>query len=151
MLVRDLFDDATYADTIERLEKLSPDAKALWGKMNVSQMLAHCKVAFRVPLTDKPLPRMFAGRLIGWAIKSKLYNDSLWGKGLPTAPEFIIKDERDFDTEKKKLLALIREFHDRGPEGAGKYPHPFFGKFTKEQWGKSMWKHMDHHLRQFGA
>jgi Protein of unknown function (DUF1569) len=71
--------------------------------------------------------------------------------GLPTGKDLIIKDERDFETEKKKLSSLINEFYSK-PGKVGLHPHPFFGKFSKEEWGISMYKHnMDHHLRQFGS
>lgn len=151
MEVKNLFDDAVFRETLVRLDQLTPSSQRQWGKMTVSQMLAHCKQAFKVPLSDKPMPRMFIGRLFGWAIKKKLYDDSPWKPGLPTAPDFRIRDERDFDTEKRELLVLVNRFHELGPTGAGKYPHPMFGRYTPEQWGKSMWKHLDHHLRQFGV
>ena len=146
-----LFDKNTYTDTINRLNALSPDAKALWGKMNVAQMLAHCKEAFKIPLSDIKPPRMLAGIIFSWMFKSKLYNDKPWGKNLPTSPDFKIKGERDFYIEKLKLSELIAKFYSAGPGGVGKFPHPFFGKFTPEQWGKSMYKHLDHHLKQFGV
>ena len=146
-----LFNTNTYNEIINRLNNLSPDASAQWGKMNVAQMLAHCKEAFKVPLSEKKLPRMFLGRLMGWMIKSKLYNDSPWKQNLPTAPEFIIKGERNFHDEKQELTDLINKFYAAGPDGISKYPHPFFGKFTAEQWGMSMYKHVDHHLRQFAV
>lgn len=149
MEVKNLFDADAHQEIVARLYLLSPESKALWGKMNVSQMLAHCKRAFRVPLSDKPLPRMFAGRLFGWLIKHKLYDNKAYKKGLPTAPNFIIRDEREFEKEKKELLELVHQFQS-SPEKIGLYPHPFFGSYTKEQWGLSMWKHLDHHLRQFG-
>ena len=151
MEVKNLFDQAAYQEIMDRLNKLTPATAGLWGKMNVSQMLTHCKRAFRVPLSEKPLPRMFIGRLIGWIAKPKLYNDTPWGKNLPTAPSFIVKDERNFEKDKNALLDLVEQFHTKGPGKVGLYPHPLFGKLTKEQWGKSMWKHLDHHLRQFGV
>ncbi len=151
MEVKNLFDNSSYIEITERLNKLTPDTPRQWGKMNVAQMLAHCTAAFKVPLSEKPLPRMFMGRLIGSLIKSKLYDSKPYGKGLPTAPNFIIKDERDFEKEKAALLDLVSQFNQKGPDKVGNYPHPFFGKLTKEQWGKSMWKHLDHHLRQFGV
>ena len=134
-----------------RLNKLTPSTERKWGKMNVAQMLAHCKEAFKVPLSEKPLPKLFPLSLIGPFFKKKLYDDDPWKQGLPTAPNFRIKDERNFETEKEGLLKLINQFYTKGPSGAGQYPHPVFGKFTPEQWGKSMWKHLDHHLRQFGV
>lgn len=149
--MQSLFDKTTYDEVMARLNKLSPESPAQWGKMNVAQMLAHCKEAFKVPLSEKKLPRMFMGRLMGWMIKSKLYNESPWKQNLPTAPNFIIKDQRNFDTEKKELIGLVNKFYNAGPSGISKYPHPFFGKFTEEQWGMSMYKHIDHHLRQFAA
>jgi len=149
--MQSLFDPAVYKEIISRMQKLSPESKAQWGKMNVSQMLAHCKEAFKVPLSDKKLPRPLIGLLLGWMIKTKLYNDSPWKQNLPTAPNFIIKDQRNFEEEKQGLIFLIDKFYNAGPDGISKYPHPFFGRFTPEQWGKSMYKHLDHHLKQFAA
>ncbi|MBP6024531.1 DUF1569 domain-containing protein [Ferruginibacter sp.] len=149
--MKSLFDTGTYNEITERMNKLTPQSQRQWGKMNVAQMLAHCKEAFKVPLSDKKMPRMFLGLLVGWMVKAKLYNDSPWKRNLPTAPNFIIKDERDFEKEKRELTSLINQFYNGGPANAGRFPHPMFGSFTPEQWGKSMYKHLDHHLQQFGV
>jgi hypothetical protein len=149
--MKNLFDKDAYAEIINRLNTLTPQTQRQWGKMNVAQMLAHCKEAFKVPLSDKKMPRMFIGLLLGWAIKKKLYNDEPWKRNLPTAPNFIIKDDRDFEKEKQELTDLINQFHNGGPENVGRFPHPMFGTFTTEQWGQSMYKHIDHHLMQFAA
>lgn len=149
--MQSLFEINTYNEVINRIDKLSPSATAQWGKMNVAQMLAHCKEAFKVPLSKKKIPRIFLGRLIGWAIKSKLYNEEPWKKNLPTAPDFLIKDQRNFQDEKTALLELVNKFYSAGSAGISKYPHPFFGTLTADQWGKSMYKHLDHHLRQFAV
>ncbi|MDB5202170.1 MAG: hypothetical protein JWQ27_1579 [Ferruginibacter sp.] len=149
--MQNLLDELTYRQTVERLNKLQPDAKAQWGKMNNAQMLAHCKEAFKVPLSEQKMPRILLGALIGWMIKPKLYNDAPWKKNLPTSPDFIIKDQRNFEEEKSELLSLVNKFYARGPEKIGLFPHPMFGSFTSEQWGKSMFKHLDHHLKQFGV
>ena len=149
--MKSLFDQTTYTEVLNRLSKIDPKQKPLWGKMNAGQMLAHCKEAFKVPLSEKKLPRMFLGILVGWMVKSKLYNDSPWKHNLPTAPNFIIKDERNAEKEKTELIALINRFYKAGPHGISKFPHPMFGTFTPDQWGMSMYKHIDHHLRQFGV
>lgn len=146
-----LFNAAAYNEIVERLNNLTPETPAQWGKMNVAQMMAHCSQAIKVPLSEKKMPRIFMGRLFGWLIKSKLYNETLYRQGLPTSPDFVIKEDKDFDLEKHKLLELIKRFYGLGPMGINKYPHPFFGKFTPDQWGKSIYKHLDHHLRQFGV
>ena len=149
--MKNLFDKETHTEIINRINSLTSDTERQWGKMNVSQMLAHCKEAFKVPLSDKKMPRMLIGILIGWAFKKKLYNEDPWKKNLPTAPNFIIKDEKDFEKEKQELTGLINKFYNGGPDNVGKFPHPMFGSFTAEQWGKSMYKHLDHHLHQFAA
>jgi hypothetical protein len=149
--MKNLSDVQTYNEVIYRIEKLQPNSKALWGKMNAGQMLAHLQETYKVPLSDKPLPRMLMGILIGWAFKPMLYNDKPWKRNLPTAPNFIIKGDKDFDKEKNQLLALINQFHKAAPENIGKYAHPMFGKFTTSQWGQAMYKHLDHHLVQFAV
>lgn len=149
--MKNLFDTGVYNEIIQRIDKLTAQSQRQWGKMNVAQMLAHCKEAFKVPLSDKKMPRMLLGLLVGWMVKAKLYNDSPWKRNLPTAPNFIIKDERDFEKEKRELTSLINQFYNGGPGNVGRFPHPMFGSFTTEQWGKSMYKHLDHHLQQFGV
>ena len=149
--MKNLFEAKTQAEINNRLCLLKKDTKAVWGKMNTGQMLAHCCKAFEVPLSQTPPPRLFMGKLIGWAIKSKVYDDSVFAKNLPTAKEFIVNDERDFEAERKTLLSMVDKFYVNGPEKMEQFCHPMFGKLTAEQWGKFMYKHLDHHLRQFGV
>jgi hypothetical protein len=149
--MKNLFDKGTYTEITSRMNMLTPGSERQWGKMDVAQMLAHCREAFKVPLADKKIPHSILGLLVGWMIKSKLYNDSPWKKNLPTSPNFIIKDKRDFEKEKQELSGLINQFYNGGPENVGLFPHPMFGRFTPEQWGQSMYKHLDHHFKQFGV
>ncbi len=149
--MKNLLDKEVYIELTKRVQNLQPDSKAHWGKMNVSQMIAHVSEAYKVPLSETAMPRMFIGRLIGWAIKPTLYNDKAWKQNLPTAPNFVIKDERDFNTELLKLLNIVEKFHKAGSEKIGRYPHPMFGSFSTDQWGMAMYKHLDHHLIQFGV
>lgn len=149
--MQNLYEQPVYEAIFERIKSLTPNQKPLWGKMNAAQMLAHCCVAFSVPLADKALPRPLLGRLFGWIFKSKLYDEVPYKKSLPTSPAFIIKDEKNFEEEQEKLLNLTSEFFTKGKKNTGRFPHPIFGTFTPDQWGISMYKHLDHHLRQFGA
>ena len=149
--MKNLFDADAYNELLNRLNMLQPGSAPQWGKMDVAQMLAHCKVAFSVPLSEKKLPRLLLGRLVGWIIKSKLYDDDPWKKNLPTSPAFIMKGPKNFEAEKQELAEVLNQFHTAGPDSISKYPHPFFGKFTLSQWGMSMYKHLDHHLQQFGV
>lgn len=149
--MKNLFDKEAFEEITARMNKLTPQTQRQWGKMNAAQMMTHCKEAFRVPLSDTAMPRMFIGRLLGWIFKNKMYDDTPWKQNLPTAPQFIIKDNRDFEKEKRELLSLINKFHVSNPAVIEKIVHPMFGKFTGEQWGKNMYKHLDHHLMQFGV
>jgi hypothetical protein len=69
----------------------------------------------------------------------------------PTSKELVIKDVRDFETERKRLSTLISRFAAVGPAGCTAHPHAFFGSLTPDEWAVLMYKHLDHHLRQFGA
>jgi hypothetical protein len=149
--MKNLFDKPAYEEIMSRINKLSANSQRQWGKMEMAQMLAHCKEAFKVPLSEAPLKQMFIGKLFGWVFKKSLYTDKPWKQNLPTAPQFIIKDNRDFEKEKSELILLVNKFHTGNPSSIEKIVHPMFGKFTGEQWGKAMYKHLDHHLTQFGA
>jgi len=148
MEVKNLFEPVVKQDILDRLNKLSPETKAEWGKMNVAQMMAHCQMPMGVGLGVHKIPRSFVGRLFGSLIKPIIYNDKPFKKSLPTDKSFIMADPKDFAKEKEKLSSMIREFKE---ENITDSPHPLFGKLTKEQWSKATWKHLDHHLRQFGA
>ncbi len=146
-----LFDAQKSSDIISRINQLSPQSKALWGKMNVSQMLAHCQPPLQVAMGETMLKRNLFGFLFGKKAKKTVVSDKPYKRGLPTAPSFIVKDERNFQSEKQKLVQLITRFSSGGPAVLTKDPHPFFGKMTVEEWDKSQWKHLDHHLQQFGV
>jgi Protein of unknown function (DUF1569) len=149
MEVKNLFDPAVKQDIINRINKLAPDSKAQWGKMNVSQMLAHLQVPIGVAEGTHHLKRSFIGFLFGRMAKPILYNDKPFKRNLPTDKSFIMTGSgKEFETEKKKLLEMINSFTEANMVDT---PHPFFGKMTKEQWSIGTWKHLDHHLQQFGV
>ena len=133
-----------------RLDRLRSDARAQWGKMNVSQALAHMATTMEMSLGDRTPPRALIGRLIGPFIKPKALAAPM-RQGNPTSPELRISDQRDFETERKRLRGLMDRFAAGGPKVVTTQPHPFFGPMTPDEWALQMWKHVDHHLRQFGG
>ena len=145
-----LFEVETASRIIARLNQLQPTSTPLWGKMNVSQMLAHCQAPMQVYFGDLKLRRGLIGILFGKMAKKSLFTDKPWKKGLPTAKEFVVADARDFEMERSTLIGLIQRFNNEGP-GLPDSPHPFFGKMTANEWAMLGYKHMDHHLRQFGV
>ncbi len=146
-----LFDPAGLRTMLARLDALRADSKRQWGKMDVAQMLAHCQQPLRVALGELKLKRMLIGILFGRLAKKKLLAPKPWKPGMPTAPEFKIVDARDFAREKAALRALVERFGQGGPAALTKQPHPFFGPLTVEEWQALQWRHLDHHLRQFGC
>ena len=149
MEVRSLFDPAVKQEIIERINTLTPQSQRLWGKMDVAQMLAHLQQPLEVALGIRTIKGSFFMNLILPLFKKTLWDEKPWKKGIPTDPTYItIAKPRDFQQEKAKLLDLISQFNEAGLSDK---KHPVFGFMTKEQWSKSAWKHIDHHLKQFGA
>lgn len=148
-----LFSDEGVRQLKYRITTLKPDVKGQWGKMTVAQMLAHCQAPLNVGLGVHTLPKYnFFIRAIGNMVKKKLVKDDTPFKhGQPTDKSFVVGDDRDFETEKGKLMETIDKFSAMGKAGKLKDAHPFFGKLSQEEWDKLQWKHLDHHLRQFGA
>jgi Protein of unknown function (DUF1569) len=149
MEIKNLFNAAVKAELIGRINKLTPATAPQWGKMNVSQMLAHLQAPMGVALGVHTIKGNWLMKLILPFFKKKLYDEKPWKQGLPTDKSFITTDsEKDFELEKLHVLDMVSRFTE--PNIKNEY-HPLFGKLTNEQWSKATWKHIDHHLKQFGV
>lgn len=149
--MKHLHDPARVAEVKSRLAQLRTDSQRQWGKMTAPQAVAHMSVAFEAALGDVAIKRLFIGRLIGGFVKkSALGNDAPIMKNAPTAPEYLVVDQRDLDRERDRLRTLIDRFAV-GPSVCTTQPHAFFGPLTADEWAILMYKHVDHHLRQFGV
>jgi hypothetical protein len=150
--MRNVFDPATAEELKKRIGTLGLVSERQWGKMNAAQAAAHCSAALEWAVGDTVPPRMFIGRIIGGIIKPLvLHDDKPMRLNSPTAPTLIIQDERDLDFEKQRLSGLIDRFTSAGPKAFTTRPHSFFGNLTPDEWAILMFKHLDHHLRQFSA
>lgn len=148
MEVKNLFDPAVKQEIIVRINKLTPATQRLWGKMDVGQMLAHCQMPLGVATGKHQLKGSIIFKLIGPFFKPLLYNDKPFKKNLGTDKSFIMTGVKEFEKEKQGLVQMINDFSETTMSDS---PHPIFGKMTKEQWSKGTWKHLDHHLQQFGV
>jgi len=149
MEIKNLFDPAVKQEIVERINHLSPQTQRQWGKMDVAQMLAHLQVPVGVALGTHQIRANWLMKLIMPLFKKALYDEKPWKQGLPTDKSFIMTGSaRDFEQEKSNLLELLNRFTENKLVNE---KHPLFGKLTKEQWSKATWKHIDHHLKQFGA
>jgi hypothetical protein len=150
--MKHLFDAATVEEVQARVAQLRPESGALWGTMNPAQALAHCALALEWAVGDSVPPRMWLGRIIGRVVKPMVFrNEAPMRRNSPTAKSLVVRDARDLDTERERLRHLIDRFAAAGPAGCTTHPHSFFGRLTPDEWATLMYKHLDHHLRQFGA
>ena len=147
-----LFDPAARDAILARIDALRPDAPRQWGKMDASQMLAHCALGLEAATGDAVLRSNFMAKLIGPLFKGWMLGPKPFSKGSPTHPLLVMDSKPcEFAKEKARLAAVVRRFHDAGPSSAAKYRHAFVQKLTGDEWGVVQHKHLDHHLRQFGA
>jgi hypothetical protein len=148
--MKTLFDNAEYEEIVQRINSLDPSSPGLWGKMSVSQMLAHCCVGIQASLGEKATKRRFLGYIFGPIAKKQIFSDKPFKHDLPTDKTFKMTEDKEFESEKAKLLALAKRFNEANPASFENIIHPFFGKMTKDELGALQWKHIDHHLQQFG-
>ncbi len=149
-MTESLFNPADREALSHRLAALEPQSQRLWGKMDPAQMLDHCSRCFEAATGDRPMRQVFLGRLLTPFIRGMVLGRKPFSRNSPTDPTFVVSDARDFDLERTRLATVLDRFVQRGPESAAKATHAFFGKLNGEEWGRLMYKHMDHHLRQFG-
>jgi hypothetical protein len=150
--MKNLFEAARVTEVKERISHLKPDSERQWGKMTAAQALAHCSAAMEMAVGDSIPPRMFVGRIIGRLVKPlALGNDEPMRRNSPTAKNLVVQDDRDLALEQRRLCALIDRFAGAGPAGCTTHPHSFFGPLTPQEWSTLLYKHLDHHLRQFGV
>ena len=148
--MKTIFDKSTRDELKNRINVLNENNKAQWGKMNIYQMLKHCTLWEEMISGKKKYKWAFLGRLFGqMALKDLLKDENPLRRNVPTIPEFRIREENgNVLLERTKWIALIEQHSDFSNHG---FVHPFFGKMTKEQIGYLVYKHTDHHLRQFNS
>jgi len=150
--MKNLFEAATAKEVKDRIGRLSPSSQRQWGKMTAAQAMAHCATTMEWAVGDSNPKRMFIGRILGPIAKSQVLKDEKpMAKNAPTAKPLVVKDDRDLNKECQRLAGLVERFSAGGPQKCTKNPHTFFGPLTPEEWATLMYKHLDHHLRQFGV
>jgi len=149
--MKNLFEQEATDEVLARIDTLQPACQRHWGKMDVAQMMAHCSVALDMASGRMDLPRIFIGRVLAPFIKPIYTNERPFSKNNPTDKKLVVSDQRDFLREQEQLKLKVHQFYEGGEAQCTRHPHPFFGALTPQEWSRGMYKHLDHHLRQFGA
>jgi hypothetical protein len=148
--MKSIFNPENNQEIIDRINNLTPNSQAKWGKMTVSQMLKHCQAPIDVAFGTLQLKPNFLFLLMGKFFKNIILKKE-FKKNSPTAPDFIFNSEYDFKESQQELIEKVRTFTTNGTTVIKNPKHPFFGKMTYEEWDILQWKHLDHHLNQFGV
>ncbi len=146
--VKSLYEEKCYQEMVQRVHDLTPQSTPGWGKMDVAQMLAHCAEVQEV-MNGKQVKVPFYMKLFSGFIKKMVTNTKPYTKNLPTAPDYVKVGVHNFEEEKQYFLDVLQIFFEN--RTSEKEPHPVFGKMTDLERGWAMYKHHDHHLKQFGV
>ncbi|WP_228454030.1 DUF1569 domain-containing protein [Chryseobacterium fistulae] len=152
MVKKDLHNRIYFEEILDRISRLSKNASSRWGKMSVSQMLRHCDYVLQVPLEKINLPSVnLLFETIGMItkIEMQIFNNGI-PRNMPTFQKLIINFECDFDESKEKLFMTLDEYWTVFENGNLPEKHVLFGVMKEEDWGFLEYKHLNHHLKQFG-
>ena len=152
MKIQNIYTAPVAEQFINRINKLSANTEKQWGKMNASQMMAHCNVSYDMAFNESykksnPILRFILKNLA----KKGLVNENPLTKNSSTATEMVIKTPKDFDEEKRKLIYNVNNLVEKGENYFHLKDHPGFGVMTKQEWNNFYYKHLDHHLTQFAV
>jgi hypothetical protein len=143
---------STTEELFRRIDQLNPQSQGLWGKMTIGQMLSHCAVPYEQILgLNTVQPPLFMRIILKLFLKKSMINEVPYKQNLPTAPSFIRTEQFDIAEEKIRLKELIKTIQEMGAEKLAKTPSLSLGKLTATEWNNLLYKHIDHHLKQFGV
>ena len=152
-MIKNIFDAEVTNAVVDRINQLTPETQPKWGKMNVAQMLAHCNVTYELLFEPEkhPKPNFIMRFFIKLMAKNAVVSDKPYPKNSRTAPAFLIADEREFAKEKIRLIDYIKRTQELGEDHFDGLESNSFGPLSKEEWSNTFYKHLDHHLSQFGV
>lgn len=149
--MKNILNEKDYSEIQERIQKLSAANIRRWGKMDMQQMLVHCTVQLKLAIGEIPSntqgPSFMRSGLGKWI----LFSNMPWPKGATTPAEMNAQLAQfslvDIEAEKKELLHYL----EKAKEKEQLQPHPFFGNLNRKEWVRLIYKHLDHHLKQFNS
>ncbi len=153
MTIPTIFKQEVTNSIIERINTLTATTSAVWGKMDVAQMLAHCSVTYDMIYSPEkfPQPNFFVKFMLKTFVKKIVVGEGSYKKSSQTAPAFLITDVRNFEAEKSRLIDFILKTQALGENHFDNKESHSFGVLSKTEWNNLFYKHLDHHLSQFGS
>jgi len=150
--MKNIFNQEVTEEIIERINKLENSTQSVWGKMTVGQMLAHCNVTYEMVYENKhSKPKAFMKFILKAMVKKTVVGETPYKHNSRTAPQFLMTDSKDFLNERQRLINFIKMTQEKGDRYFdGKESHSF-GPLKKTEWNNMFYKHLDHHLCQFGV
>ena len=150
--MKNIFQEEVTEELIQRIHQLNPDTQGRWGKMEVAQMLAHCNVMYEKAFEgNQSKPGILKRFLLKFIVKPIVVSEKPYKKNSPTASEFVIKSEKDFELEKSRLITFLQKTQKLGREHFDGKEYISFGSLSAEEWNNMFYKHLNHHLTQFGV
>lgn len=149
-MAKTIFDSRHYQELLGRLDRLSPDARAQWGKLTAPRMICHLSDSLRVAGGEVPAqfrPSPLANPIVRWLLA---YVVPFPKERAQTAPEMLLTQPGDWQADMATVRDQLRTAAQRGPDATWA-PHPAFGPTSGKLYGVFIYKHFDHHLRQFGV
>jgi hypothetical protein len=147
--MKSVFHQADRLALAHRLDAVTGGSTARWGRMDSRRMLTHLSDSIRMALGElvvapRPGPLRFP------PLRHAIIHWLPFPRSAPTAPELLARCTDDCDAERAALKHLLERL--AALEGARDWPeHPAFGRLRSRDWGVLTHRHVDHHLRQFGA
>jgi hypothetical protein len=152
MALPNIFEQQTVAALINRIDSLQSSTKPQWGKMDAAQMLAHCNVTYEMAFEQiHQAPGFLMKLMLKTFVKSKVVNEVPYKTNAPTAPAFVIKSNKNFDKERQRLIGYLQQAQNLGAAHFEGKESLSFGVLSATEWNNMFYKHLDHHLRQFGV
>jgi len=149
--MKSIFNESEKTELIERINKLNPELKPLWGIMSVSRMLTHCTVTLKLAFGEITPELNEKFLQIGKQVKNRVFETEMFSKNIPTTKEFLVPDNNDFHNNKTILIDYINKYSLTDVNDTKMAPHPYFDDMSVTEWGMLIWKHTNHHLTQFGV
>jgi hypothetical protein len=151
-LMKSVFDSTGVSELTARINRLTPTSAPQWGKMSVDQMLAHCNVSYDMVYTDKyPAVTGLKRLLFKLFVKQAVVGPKPYAKNSPTAPQFKMVGTKNFGEERTRLIDYLNRVQRDGAARFNGKESKSFGPLTSDEWNTLFYKHLDHHLTQFGV